>query len=100
MPQIWAKNEERIVQLKKAQTTEAQWTKDSDAAAPISTIAQLRAAVAATGAPADAVDREREQKHLERIFRTSHHVIHFGFEGDAHEIVFFDSRGRQLYAHP
>lgn len=100
MPKVWAMLEGQIAILKKVGATQAQWTKAADNALPISSIAELRGAIAATGVPADAVERERQQEHLERLFRTSHHVIHFGFECDFHAIVFFDSRGRQLYAHP
>ena len=100
MPKIWASLEDRISLLKKVSATQAQWTKAAEDASPVSTITELRVAILATGVPADAVESQRQQEHLERLFYTSHHVIHFGFECDFHAIVFFDSRGRQLYAHP
>ena len=100
MPAVWASIEARRDTLKKTSATQAQWTKASDGVYPISTVDQLHAAIAATGVPADAAERQRQQNHLERLFRTSHSTIHFGFECNYHAIVFFDAHSQQLYAHP
>ena len=100
MPEFWASIAGGIAALKKVNATRTQWTKAADSASPILTVAQLHTAIAATGAPADAVERQRQLDHLESLFHTSRRTIHFGFECDHHAIVFFDSQGRQRYAHP
>lgn len=100
MREIWASTAAQVIQLKKIQATRTQWTKAADSATQISTLAQLRTAIATTGTPADDTERQRRYQHLERLFRASHSTVHFSWEGDFNAIVFFDAKGRQKYVHP
>lgn len=100
MPGIWASILADIDQLKQNQASRTEWTKASDSATEIKTIEELRQVIKDTGAPVDEIKNKSDQAQMEKLFRTSHCIIHFGFECNFHEIVFFDEKDRQKYAYP
>ena len=96
---LWDPIENDIRSLREAGATQARWTKRADGALRIRNLEQLHEAMERVGIPVDPLEREREQKKLEKLFHASDHTIQFGFACNFYELVFFDSAGRQIHAH-
>jgi hypothetical protein len=87
----------RMDELKRTDADRSEWNKAAYSATVLKTLSDLHNALP-VGVPANEIERQRERRHLDHLFRTSSVAVHYGFECDFRAIVFFDRKGRQIYA--
>ena len=91
MERIWASIRERIDSLEARRASHVEWSRAADESRDITDLASLRS----TLAPAKLSSAETQR--IEALFRSSRRTVEYGFEGDFHALVFFDSADRAMH---
>lgn len=87
MPAIWDSTRNEIVRLKEAKATASQWKEKAESSEKVVS----KKALAQLTHDVDLTDAERAS--LLKQHQNSAQTVHYGFEGNFHALVFFNSQG-------
>ncbi len=85
---IWNQIASTIDNLEASKATPDKWAANAEHSEEVHTEQQMSLLIARMAMPAD------ERAALVRIYKSSDKVVHYGFEGDFHALVFFDDQSK------